>query len=127
MCADPTVTIATTLNGKYALKLNDLGNAIRQLVLEEAVRPLVGESGCRLYRILLRQHADGGCHPRGQQKLELKQLSELALMPERDVRPLLFRLLEHNYVLIQEVPRAADPPTHSATPFWDACVRTDAA
>ena len=38
MCADPLCTIASTLNGKYVLKLTELGHAIRQLVLEESVK-----------------------------------------------------------------------------------------
>jgi transcription initiation factor IIE alpha subunit len=118
MCADPLCTIASTLNDKYVLKLAELGNAIHQLVLEEVVKEKVGEAGCRLFRILLRRHTGGGCSSRGQQKLELKQLAELALLPERDARPLLLRLLQEEYVMLQEVPRTVDRNPKTTTYLW---------
>ena len=81
MCNDPLVKMASTLNGKYILELAEMGNAVKQLLLEAVVRDKVGEGGCRLYRLLLRKHAHGGCSARGQQKLELKQA--LSLTPAR--------------------------------------------
>jgi transcription initiation factor IIE alpha subunit len=118
MCADTLCTIASTLNGKYVLKLGELGNAIRQLVLEGVVRQKVGDAGCRLYRILLRRHTHGGCSSRGQQKLELKQIAELALMPERDARPVLMKLLQAELVQLQEVPRTIDRNPKTTTYLW---------
>ena len=38
LCADPVVTMAASLNGKYVLKLGELSSAIKQLVLEAVVR-----------------------------------------------------------------------------------------
>jgi len=118
LCADPVVTMAASLNGKYVLKLGELSSAIKQLVLEAVVREKVGEAGSRLYRILLRQHAHGGCSSRGQQKLELKQLAEMALLPERDARPLLMTLLQAELVMLQEVPRTADRNPKTTFYLW---------
>jgi DNA-directed RNA polymerase III subunit RPC3 len=89
-----------------------------QLFLEQVVAAKLGEPGGRLYRILLRHHANGGCASRGQQKLELKQLAEQALLPERDARPLLLRLLQDEYVFLQEVPRTADRNPKTTFYLW---------
>ena len=100
MCQDPICEMAATLHGKYKLKVRELSNAIKQMILEEVVKQKVGEAGCRLYRILLRRHAKRACTSKGQQKLELKQLAEQGLMPERDARPLLMTLMQLGYVLM---------------------------
>ena len=118
MCHDPLCKMASTLNGKYILELAELGNAVKQLLLETVVRDLVGDVGCRIYRILLRKHAHGGCSGRGQQKLELKQLAEAALLPERDARPLVAKLLKAGYVMLQEVPRTADRNPKATSYLW---------
>lgn len=104
--------------GKYIIELAELGNAVKQLILEGVVREKVGDAGCRLYRLLLRRHANGGCSARGQQKLELKQLAEMTLMPEREARPLLLQLLQSEFVLLQEVPRSSDRNTKTTTYVW---------
>lgn len=118
LCADPVLTVAASLNGKYVLKLPELLSALKQLLLEQVVAAKLGEPGGRLYRILLRHHANGGCASRGQQKLELKQLAEQALLPERDARPLLLRLLQDEYVFLQEVPRTADRNPKTTFYLW---------
>ena len=47
------------------------------------VRDKFGELACRIFRLLLRKK--GGGVDRSPLKLELKQLAELALLPEREV------------------------------------------
>ena len=118
MCSDPMIKMATTLNGKYMLELGEIANAVKQTFIEGIVRHKTGESGCRLYRILTRMHAHGGCASRGQQKYELKQLAEQALLPEKDARPLLWALLQAGYVLLQEVPRSNDRNPKTTTYLW---------
>lgn len=118
MCNEPLCKMASTLNGKYILELGELGNAVKQLLLEAVVRERVGELGVRLYRSLLRKHAHGGCSARGQQKHELKQLAEDSLMPERDARPLMMKLLLSGYALLQEVPRTLDRNPKATTHLW---------
>jgi len=118
MCQDPICEMASTLHGKYKLKVRELSNAIKQMILEEVVKQKVGEAGCRLYRILLRRHAKRACTSKGQQKLELKQIAELGLMPERDARPLLMTLMQLEYVLMQEVPKTVDRNPKTTTYLW---------
>ena len=118
LCSDPLCKMASTLNGKYLIELHEIANAIKQVMVEGAVRTLVGEQGCRLFRLLCRGHALGGCTTKGQQKYELKQLAEMALLPERDARPLLWKLLNHEHVLMQEVPRSVDRNPKTTTYLW---------
>ena len=55
-----------------------------------------GERACRLFRLLVRKRARGP--PRysrsGNLKLELKQLTRMSLMPDREARPLLLKLMK---------------------------------
>ena len=88
MCNDALCKMASTLNGKYILNLGELGSAIKQLILESTVRDRFGEMCSRLYKLLLRSHAQGGGYGerRLPQKLELKQLAEMSLLPDREAR-----------------------------------------
>ena len=78
----------------------------------------MGDEGCRLYRLLLRKHTHGACTARGQQKLEMKSLAELSLLPEREARPLLWSLLRSGYASMQEVARTAEHNPKSTTYLW---------
>ncbi|EOD19379.1 hypothetical protein EMIHUDRAFT_242867 [Emiliania huxleyi CCMP1516] len=74
-----------------------------------AVLNRCGEAACRLFRLLLRFRANGGCPkiedgvPRVY-RLELKQLAELGLMPEKEARPLLWTLMSAGFASLQEAP-----------------------
>ena len=120
MCQDPMCRMATALNGdvRYLLQLREIGACIKQLMLECAIRDKFGELAFRVFRLLLlrRPTGVGGAHVSC--KLELKQLAELALLPERDARPHLMKLLKHDYVLLQELPRTADHNPRTTTYLW---------
>jgi len=123
MCNDPLCMMASPLNGKYMLNLAQMTAAIRQLALETAVLNRCGETACRLFRLLLRFRANGGCPkiedgvPRVY-RLELKQLAELGLMPEKEARPLLWTLMSAGYASLQEVPRSVDHNPRTTCYLW---------
>ena len=79
-----------------------------------------GERACRLFRLLVRKRARGP--PRysrsGNLKLELKQLTRMSLMPDREARPLLLKLFQANLLMLQEVPRSADRVPKGTTYLW---------
>ena len=79
-----------------------------------------GERACRLFRLLVRKRARGP--PRysrsGNLKLELKQLTRMSLMPDREARPLLLKLFQSNLLMLQEVPRSADRVPKGTTYLW---------
>ncbi|KAL1507209.1 hypothetical protein AB1Y20_008059 [Prymnesium parvum] len=120
MCNDPLCKMASTLNGKYILNLSEMGSAIKQLVLENAIRERFGEMPSRLYKLLLRSHAQGGGYGERKppQKLELKQMAEMSLLPEREARPFMMRFLRHEYVCLQEVARSNDHNPKTTTFLW---------
>jgi len=121
MCADPMCRMATALNGRYLLQLREIGACIKQLMLECAVRDKFGDVAFRVFRLLLLRKPSPGLSGGGTHvacKLELKQLAELALLPERDARPHLMTLLRHDYVLLQELPRTADHNPRTTTYLW---------
>ena len=66
-----------------------------------------------------------GCSAAGQWKLELKQLAAMALLPDREVRPLLMCMMQAGLVMLQEVPRTGDHNPRSTTYLW--CVDLDRA
>jgi len=61
------------------------------------VRQRFGGPACRIFRLLLLK---------GQ--LEQKQIAEMAMIPVKDTRELLYRLLKVDFVQLQEVARTAD-------------------
>lgn len=56
-----------------------------------------GGPACRIFRLLLVKR-----------QLEQKQIAEMAMLPMKDTRELLYRLLKANYLQLQEVARTAD-------------------
>lgn len=61
------------------------------------MRQRFGGPACRIFRLLLLK---------GQ--LEQKQIAEMAMIPVKDTRELLYRLLKVDFVQLQEVARTAD-------------------
>jgi DNA-directed RNA polymerase III subunit RPC3 len=112
--------MASPLNGKYMLNLATMASAVRQLTLEEAVHHKFGASASRLFRLLLRLGAAGGCASTDSPtlKLELKQLAEKGMMAEAEARPLLARMQQAGYVSVQELPRSADHNPRTTVYLW---------
>ena len=118
MAHDPLCRILQRMNDRYLLDMHELSNTVKQLLLEGVVHARVGDAGGRLFRLLLRRHADGKCAARGQQRLDVKVLAELALVPEREARPLLWKLLQLGFVGLQELSRTADHNPKTTTYLW---------
>ena len=90
------------------------------LVLVHVRRACTTVNHDRPQRLLVRKHARGP--PRysrsGNLKLELKQLTRMSLMPDREARPLLLKLFQANLLMLQEVPRSADRVPKGTTYLW---------
>ncbi|GFH06520.1 predicted protein [Haematococcus lacustris] len=65
--------------------------------LEAVAKEKFGEMGVRIFRMLLL---------RGQ--LEQKQVSDCAMIPARDTRETLYRMLTSGFVFMQDIPKTAD-------------------
>jgi DNA-directed RNA polymerase III subunit RPC3 len=75
--------------------------------LESIIEQKYGVVGCRLFRILLDKKI-----------LEVKQLGELAMIPQNEARTLLYKLLQAGIVEIQEVPKFADHAPSKTFYLW---------
>lgn len=120
MSNDPLCQMASPLNGKYMFNLAEMTAAVKQIMLETAVLHKFGEAACRIFRLLLRLGFKGGCvtTDRLPLKLELKQVAEMSLMPEREARPLLGRMLAAGFVSLQEMPRSTDHNPRTTVYLW---------
>lgn len=89
--------------GKFVVHLS---NGIQELKLRTAERIIhrkFGAKAARLVRLLYAKH-----------QLEEKQVADVALLPPKEARALLYRLFEARLLQFQEIPRRPDhAPTHT--------------
>ena len=70
---------------------------ICRATLESIVRERFGSKPLRIFRLLsLKQH------------LEQKQVSDMALVPNKEAKEILYSLLSENFISLQEIPRSTD-------------------
>lgn len=74
-----------------------LANVLCQSTIESVVRERFGNKCLRVFRLLLLKKA-----------LEQKQVADLAMIPSKEAKELLYSLLSENYVTLQEIPKAGD-------------------
>jgi len=84
-------------SGKVQVEFETICKRLRQGVLESVAREKYGDDGVRVIRFLLEVGKMGG-----------DQIAKMAMMANKDVRPLLASMSEENLVSIQEVPKGAD-------------------
>ncbi|KAH9998118.1 hypothetical protein BJV74DRAFT_768004 [Russula compacta] len=82
---------------KIYVEFEIVASRLRRRVLEAVTRERHGDDGVRVLRLLL----DSG-------KVDEKQVSKLAMIAPRDVRPLLSVMSAESLISIQEVPKSAD-------------------
>ena len=80
---------------------------IRIKEIEAIVRERFGGPACRIFRLLLLKR-----------NLEQKQIAEMAMIPVKDTRELLYKLLKSEYVRIQEVARTSDHAPSRTFYLW---------
>ncbi|TFY65459.1 hypothetical protein EVG20_g5577 [Dentipellis fragilis] len=84
-------------SSKVFIEFEIIGMRLRRRVLEAVTRERHGDDGVRVLRLLL----DTG-------KVDEKQISRIAMMAPKDVRPLLTAMSAESLISIQEVPKSAD-------------------
>jgi len=75
--------------------------------IEAVVRERFGGPACRIFRLLLLKR-----------NLEQKQIAEMAMIPVKDTRELLYKLLKAKYVQIQELARTMDHAPSRTFYLW---------
>jgi len=91
------LSLIGSTSGKVQVEFETICKRLRQGVLESVAREKYGDDGVRVIRFLLEVGKMGG-----------DQIAKMAMMANKDVRPLLASMSEENLVSIQEVPKGAD-------------------
>ena len=102
----PTVSISGTTN-QLSLKSEHETNSLHSRFAQTVVRRRFGEHACRIFRLLCRKP-----------QLEQKQISEASMIPLKDCREILGKLLKHEYVRMQEVARTTDHAPSRTNYLW---------
>ncbi|KAG6874316.1 hypothetical protein C0995_001541 [Termitomyces sp. Mi166 len=84
-------------SSKVQVEFEIIGRRLRRRVLESVTRERHGAEGVRILRLLLNTG-----------KMDEKQVSKIAMMAPKDVRPLLAALAADSLISTQEVPKSAD-------------------
>lgn len=92
---------------QHALKSEYEMNTLHAQLAQTVVRRRFGEHACRIFRLLCRNP-----------QLEQKQISEVSMIPLKDCRDILGKLLKHEYVRMQEVARTTDHAPSRTNYLW---------
>jgi len=97
------------LDGRVILHVNKnhLTHIAQIQVAETTIKERFGVVACRIFRLLVNTP-----------QLEQKQVSEMAMVPLKDCREILGKLLKHEYVRMQEVARTADHAPSRTSYLW---------
>lgn len=82
--------------------------AIKQKLIESVVYDKFGRDSLRIFRLLIMKA-----------QLEQKQVAELAMIPVKDTRDSLYKMLAANYVHMQEVPRTSEHNPSKTFYLWN--------
>eukprot|EP00898_Chlorokybus_atmophyticus_P007903 jgi/Chlat1/8113/Chrsp75S07579 len=105
----PVVTTVDPIAPSFAVRIQGVLGRIRDNEVEAVVRGRFGTPACRIYRLLVRRRL-----------LEQKQIAEMSMLPVKDARELLYRLLRERYLSLQEVARTADHAPARTFYLWRA-------
>lgn len=81
----------------YTLSLGKIIHHLKVKHVEGVVVQKFGDRGCRIFRLLL-----------AKRMLEQKQVADAAMLPIRDAREELYKLMKEELVSVQEVPKTSD-------------------
>jgi DNA-directed RNA polymerase III subunit RPC3 len=95
--AGKAASFVSFTGSKIYVEFEIIATRLRRRVLEAVTRERHGDDGVRVLRLLL----DSG-------KVDEKQVSKLAMIAPKDVRPLLSAMSAESLISIQEVPKSAD-------------------
>nr|XP_047140589.1 DNA-directed RNA polymerase III subunit RPC3 isoform X2 [Hydra vulgaris] len=83
--------------GMYSVNIQTSLEMICESVCSTIVMERFGSKACRVFRLLIQKRL-----------LEQKQIGELAMIPFKDVKELLYKLFEESFLTIQEVSKTKD-------------------
>ncbi|XP_065909998.1 DNA-directed RNA polymerase III subunit RPC3-like isoform X2 [Dysidea avara] len=83
--------------GTYSINYKHLDTMLCQSTIESIVREKFGSKSYRIFRLLLMKKS-----------LEQKQVAEMAMIPTKEVKAILYSLVAEKYLTLQEIPRSGE-------------------
>lgn len=83
--------------GTYAVNVGGIKDTLCEQTIESVVRERFGSRSLRVFRLLV-----------AKKHLEQKQVGELAMIPAKESKEILYKLFVESFVSVQEIPRAGD-------------------
>ncbi|XP_029821666.1 DNA-directed RNA polymerase III subunit RPC3-like, partial [Manacus vitellinus] len=83
--------------GTYTVNLHKALASLATATLESIVEERFGSRCARIFRLLLRK-----------KHLEQKQVEDFAMIPAKEAKDMLYRMLSENLVSLQEIPKTPD-------------------
>jgi transcription initiation factor IIE alpha subunit len=91
----------------YIINHRSILDAVKQKLIESVVFDKFGADSLRIFRLLMMKKL-----------LEQKQVAELAMTPIKNTRDCLYKMLQHAYVYLQEVPRTSEHNPSKTFYLW---------
>ncbi|KAM4664371.1 DNA-directed RNA polymerase III subunit RPC3 isoform 2-T2 [Discoglossus pictus] len=83
--------------GMFVINLHKAGATLATATLESIVQERFGSRCARIFRLLLRK-----------KHLEQKQVEDFAMVPAKEAKDMLYKMLSQNLVSLQEIPKTPD-------------------
>ncbi|XP_069041093.1 DNA-directed RNA polymerase III subunit RPC3 isoform X2 [Lepisosteus oculatus] len=83
--------------GMFVINLHRALTNLARATLESAVQERFGSRSARIFRLLLRKR-----------HLEQKQVEDFAMIPAKEAKEMMYRMLSENLVQLQEIPKTPD-------------------
>nr|AOE43190.1 RNA polymerase III subunit [Acytostelium leptosomum] len=84
-------------SGVYQVNIANISAVLKQKMVESIIKQQYGDGGLRVFKLLLIK-----------KQLEPKQIADFAMIPLKDSKTLLFKMMEKSIIKLQEVPRSSD-------------------
>eukprot|EP00249_Psilotum_nudum_P011992 c23514_g1_i1 orf=77-1750(+) len=101
------ISRAGEMGGQYVINLYKIIKYAQGCEVEGVVLQRYGRESCRIFRLLTMKGL-----------LEQKQISDMALVPLKEAREILYRLLKDEYLQLQDVAKAPDHAPSKTIYLW---------
>ncbi|XP_060676828.1 DNA-directed RNA polymerase III subunit RPC3 isoform X1 [Hemiscyllium ocellatum] len=83
--------------GMFVINLHRALASLARATVESVVQERFGSRSARIFRLLLRKR-----------HLEQKQVEDFAMIPAKEAKEMMYRMLSENYISLQEIPKTPD-------------------
>ncbi|MEW5301413.1 MAG: hypothetical protein WDW36_004273 [Sanguina aurantia] len=100
----------------YAVNMIRFIDLLRQKQVESISRNRFGNSGCRVLRMLVQNG-----------HLEQKQVGDICMLPHKETREVLYLMLKHGFVVLQDIPRTSERTAARTIYTWSFSLQSTVA